>query len=167
MLEIDWDMKPKSSAALERRRVEAGALFENGEAPSAVARLLGVSRQSTHRWYRLWLVEGVAGLQQSHPPGRPSRLSAADIECVTAALLEGPLAQGYETELWTLARIRDVIEKLTGVSYHPNYVWYVLGDMGWSWQKPQCRAKERDEEAINTWVAERWPHIKRGRSKKV
>jgi transposase len=147
--------------------VKAGTLFEQGLSPSEVARELGVCRQSASRWHTRWRKTGVAGLQQSLPPGCPRRLSAADIECVTSALLAGSLAYGYETEVWTLARIRDVIEKLTGVSYHPNYVWYVLGAIGWSWQKPQCRAKERDEDAISTWANETWPQIKRGHSQKV
>jgi putative transposase len=161
-------MKPKTTTARwEERRLEAGELFGQGSSPSAVARKLGVCRQSASRWHGQWREKGLDGLRQSRPPGRPSRLSDTDIERLKADLIQGPAAHGYETELWTLARIRDVIEKVTGVSYHPNYVWYVLGDMGWTWQKPQCRARERDEEAISTWVNETWPRIKRGHSKTV
>ena len=65
------------------------------------------------------------------------------------------------TELWTLARVADVIEKVTGVKYHPGHVWRVLRQMGWSRQRPARRAAERDDEAIEQWVNERWPKVKK------
>jgi putative transposase len=36
-------------------------------------------------------------------------------------------------------------------------VWRVLRQMGWSRQRPARRSAERDDEAIEQWVNERWP----------
>ena len=76
-------------------------------------------------------------------------------------LARGAIAHGYPTELWTLSRVGEVIEATTGVSYHPGHVWKVLHQMGWSRQRPARRAAERDEAAIERWVAEDWPRIKK------
>ena len=70
-------------------------------------------------------------------------------------------AYGYPTELWTLQRVAEVIEEEFGESYHPSGVWKVLGRMGWSCQKPERRARERNEDDIRTWRVERWPELKK------
>jgi Winged helix-turn helix len=56
-----------------------------------------------------------------------------------------------------------VITQLTGVRYHPGHVWVILRHrLGWTLQRPERRASERDEEAIARWVAQDWPRIKKG-----
>jgi transposase len=89
-------------------------------------------------------------------------LSKAQKGALVKVLLKGPLAAGYRTDVWTLQRMAEVIEKQFGVRYHPSHVWKVLLGLGWSCQKPERRALERDEGAIAHWVRYRWPHIKKG-----
>jgi transposase len=61
----------------------------------------------------------------------------------------------------------EVIEKKFGVRYHPGHVWWLLERLGWSCQKPERRACECDEEAVERWRRERWPHIKKRPSGKA
>jgi transposase len=63
--------------------------------------------------------------------------------------------------MWTLSRVGEVIEAETGVAYHPGHVWRILGEMGWSRQRPARRAVERDEQAIANWVKHEWPRVKK------
>jgi transposase len=86
---------------------------------------------------------------------------------VEHALLAGAEAHGFDTDLWTLPRIAEVIWRLTGVSYHPGHVWWLLRRHDWSPQRPARRATERDEQEIARWRAEEWPRIKRGRQSKA
>jgi len=51
-----------------------------------------------------------------------------------------------------LKRVAQVIAQEFWVTYHPGYVWYILKGMGWSPQKPERRARERDDEAIAAWA---------------
>jgi len=76
-------------------------------------------------------------------------------------LLKGPKANGYKTDLWTLRRIAQVIEKHFGESYGFSGVWYLLSRIGWSCQKPERRAGERNDQAIAVWKKRGWPHIKK------
>ena len=94
-------------------------------------------------------------------PGRSPRLSTEQKERLRTTLLAGPGAAGFATDLWTLARVTQVIERTFGVKYHPGHVWYILRDMGWSPQKPERRARERDEEAIKQWREEGWAQVKK------
>jgi transposase len=149
--------------ALEQRRMRAAELFRRGRRPAEVARELGVSIQSASEWYRRWSAGGKAALRAAGRAGRLPRLDGEQLAKVEAALLAGPLANGFATELWTLPRVAEVIERLTGVRYHPGHVWRILRQqLGWTRQRPARRAVERDDAAIEQWVKQRWPQLKKG-----
>jgi transposase len=149
---------------LQQRRRAAAKLFAEGVRQAEVARRLDVSRQSVSRWFQAWSEQGEAGLDGAGRAGRLPRLSDEQRALVNAELRRGPAAHGYETELWTLARVTEVIEKTTGVRYHPGHVWRLLRELGWTRQRPARRAAERDEEAIVRWKKEEWPRIKKARN---
>ena len=69
--------------------------------------------------------------------------------------------RAYHTDLWTCPRVADLIRARFGVSYHPDHIGRLLRSLGFSPQKPQRRAVERDEEEIRRWEAEDWPRIKK------
>ena len=148
-------------AAQEGRRRRAAQLFKEGHTQAEVARILMVSRQSVSRWYESWRAGGLQALKKAPRTGRPPQLTAAQLGKVERALLKGARANGYPTELWTLRRVAEVIERIAGVDYHPGHVWRILRGLGWTRQKPARRAAERDQEAIETWVRERWPELKK------
>lgn len=158
-------MRPQGTPQqLEKRRVQALRLLKAGKTLSSVARWLGASKSSVSRWYHAYRRKGRNGLRPKPIPGRPARLSAAQKSRLARWLSEGPLAFGYTTDLWTLKRIARLIEERVHVRYHPNHVWRLLKGMGWSCQKPETRARERDEAAIAHGKRYRWPHIKKGRT---
>ncbi len=144
--------------------MKAARLFGKGKSQAEVMRALGVSRQSVSRWYRAWQRAGQPGLKGAGRAGRKPKLTAAQLDQVEQELLRGPGAHGYATLLWTLPRVAALIAKLTGVRYHPSHVWRILQAMGWSLQRPEHRAKERNDEAINRWQKRRWLQRKGGRS---
>ena len=130
--------------ALEKRRKRAAKLFAGGETQASVAHRLDVTRQSVSRWYKQWEAGDVAALRGAGRAGRKPLLDAKDLDRLDSALREGAKANGFRTELWTLNRVATVIEKLTGVHYHPGHVWKVLQSMDWSPQRPAKRALERN-----------------------
>jgi transposase len=148
---------------MEQRRRRAARMFERGVAQAEVARELGVTRQSVSRWHADWKRGGAQALKAAGRAGRLPRLSDVQLAQVERVLRQGPRANGFASDLWTLDRVVAVIESETGVRYHPGHVWKLLRDkLGWSRQRPARRAAERDDEAIALWVAQDWPRIKRG-----
>jgi transposase len=113
------------------------------------------------RWAEAWEGEGSEGLRAAGRAGRKPRVSSDQLEQVEQALLGGPQAFGYRTELWTLPRVAELIQRITGVRYHPGHVWRVMRQLGWSLQKPTTRARERNDEAIERWVKTTWPALKK------
>ena len=153
-------------AALERRRLRAARLLENGMSQSEVARQVGVHRQSVSRWAQQLEQEGPAGLEQAGRAGRKPRLSAEDLERIESSLKKGPEEFGYDSGLWTSSRVAQLIEQECGIHYHPGHVWRILRQLGWSCQRPTGRALERDEVAIAAWKRKQWPEIKKKRKNK-
>jgi len=155
-------MRPKGSAEeLERRRRRAMTLLDDGKTQAEVARILATSTASVCRWRQAYQREGQAALAAKPHPGRRQKLSENQRRRLGELLLEGPRHHGYSTDLWTLARVAEVILIHFGVRYDPSGVWHVLRRMGWSCQKPERRARERDEQAIAAWRRDDWPRIKK------
>ena len=144
--------------AFEHVRMQAGELFAAGRSQAEVARELGVARQNVSRWHALWRSGGPDALRSAGPTGYAPRLSEAQLAAIDQALREGARAHGFDSDHWTLARITTVIERLTGVAYHPGHTWKLLRHrLHYRLQRPARRAVERDEQAIARWVAEDWP----------
>ena len=149
---------------MERVRLRAARMFEQGTSQAEVAHRLHTSRQNAHRWHRRWQQGGRAALRAAGRAGRRPKLDPRARRRVERALGQGALAHGFDSDLWTLQRVAVVIERLTGVRHHPSHVWRILRAMGWTLQRPQRRASERDEEAIARWVKQDWPRIRQKRA---
>ena len=150
--------------AFERVRLQAGELFAAGRSQAEVAHQLGGARQNVSRWHARWRSGGQEALRSASPTGHTPRLSDAQLEAVLQALRQGAQAHGFDTDHWTLARIATVIERVTGVTYHPGHVWKLLRRrLGWRLQRVARRAVERDEQVIARWVEGDWPRIREKR----
>jgi len=148
--------------ALEKRRFQAVRLLQNGNLnQSEVARRVHVCRQTVSRWAEEFQAGGLEALQKAGRAGRKPELSEADRKRLEELLVQGPEKLGYETPLWTCARVAHLIDNEFGVEYHPGHVWKILDDLGWSCQRPVGQARERNEEAIRRWKRVEWPAIKK------
>ena len=143
--------------------MRAADMFEEGGITKAeIARRLGVAHQTVSDWHELWERGGRDALRAKGRAGRLPKLNAEQLAKVEEALLKGAKANGYDNDLWALARVAEVIERVTGVGFHPHSVWRVLRQqLGWAHQRPARRAVERDDEAIDRWIKKRWPSIKK------
>ena len=119
---------------------------------------------SVRRWHRAVKQGGLEALKAKPHPGRRPRLNAKQKQRLVKILLAGARKAGYRTDLWTCPRVAEVIAKKFRVNYHPGHVWKLVHSLGWTCQKPEQRARERDDAAIRRWREREWPRIKRGRS---
>jgi transposase len=156
-------MRPKGSAAeLQARRLLAGRLLLEGSDVDEVAEIVAASESSVRRWRRAVEKGGLEALLAKPHPGRKPRLDAKQKQQLIQILLAGPRKAGYSTELWTCRRVAEVIAKKFHVEYHPDHVGKMLHDLGWTCQKPEQRAREADDAAMERWRQQDWPRIKRG-----
>ncbi|MGH9466073.1 MAG: IS630 family transposase [Terriglobales bacterium] len=147
--------------ALETRRRRGMRLLDQGVHQSEVARRVGVSPESVRRWRVASEGQGAQAVRGARRVGRKPKLAPAQLRAVALGLKRGPGELGYETALWTSARVADLIERETGVRYHSGHVWKILRRLGWSCQRPTGRALERNEVAIRHWKRVTWPALKK------
>jgi transposase len=148
-------IRGRNLSELRRRAVK---LADEGLHRGAICAELDIAPSTAWRWIKLHR-QGELVVEMSC--GRRLRLTPEQVVLLEEKLLSGPEACGYETPLWTLARIADVIFKSTGVCYSTNHISHLMRGLGWSCQKPARRAKERNEEAIVGWVRDEWPAVKK------
>jgi transposase len=145
---------------LERRRCQAVAAVRQGDSPEVVARVFGVNRSSVYRW--LHCAQQPDGLVAKPHPGPASRLSPEQHRRLETLLLQGAKAHGWTTQLWTCARIAQLIHRHFGVSFHHDHVGrFLRARLNWTPQKPCREARERDEIGIEFWQKVRFPKIAR------
>lgn len=121
---------------MTERRLRAAEYFAAGDKTQAeISRELQVSRQSISCWHWQWQQYGARALQGAGRAGRKPRLNQQQRRSLAAALRRGAREHGFENDRWTLDRVTALIERLTGVTYHPGHVWKILRSMGWTLQR--------------------------------
>jgi transposase len=150
-----------SADLLEDRRRRALGLWDTGLSLNEVGRRIGCAPSSVMRWLRARRRGGADALRVRCSPGRPLKLGLRERRRLLRLLLKGAPAHGYRTQLWTTARIAEVIGREFGVHYHRDHVGRLMHSLDWSPQKPETRAVERDEEAVERWRQNDWPRIKK------
>lgn len=155
-------MRPQGSPeVLQERRFRAISLLEKGYPPVEVARMVGVDRRSVRRWKAAKRKGGISLLKAKPSPGRPSRLKPKQKQELRQIILKGAVGYGFPTDLWTCPRVAQVLLSRFKVDYHVDHLSRLLHALGFSPQKPERRAIERNEKAIRRWIKVDWPAIKK------
>lgn len=155
-------MRTRGSAdELESRRRLAVERVSEGYSTQEVADFLGVDPSTVRRWLAAFRDRGDAGLVGRPVSGRPSKLTPTQEKIALRWLTESPTHHGFETELWTAARLGQLIREEFGVGLNPRYLSTWVRDRGFTPQKPQRVARERDPKAIAAWLESDWPRIKK------
>lgn len=153
-------MVKMDEATGKRVRARGGRLMLAGKSPAEAAQAVGVARQTAYTWKARLDECGIEALR-SMATGRPAQLDNRQLDELRAALLQGAMAHDLGPELWTLKRVGILLERLHGVRFSQVHAWRLLGAMGFSWQKPERRAIERDEQAVSAWKRKAWPALKK------
>jgi transposase len=154
-------MVKKAMDEATKKRVRAGRLLQKGWTPAQVALDVGVARQTVYTWKALFDEGGMDALRAVRARGRPAKLDEPQLDALRRALLQKPTEHGFGTELWTLKRVGVLIKRLHGIKYSQTQTWRILGALGFSPQKPDKRAIERNEDVVQSWKQRTWPALKK------
>ena len=107
------------SAEFRERAVRG---VQNGMSRKAVADAYGIDRATLYRWIQKYSVEGDVGLERKEGSGRRRKLEELDEDALRGLILNGALHFGYETDLWTVGRLRRVITEEFSIVLSKNTV---------------------------------------------
>src|SRR5215213_9030200 len=145
----------------EWRRMQAWRLKRGGWKQRDIAVALGASESAVSQWVTAARAGGSDDLLARPAPGRPAKVDPAQLRLLPDFLWHGPEAYGFRGEVWTCARVAQVLQEELGVAYSTSQVSRLLRGLGWTSQVPITRAIQRDEAAIERWRIEVWPELAR------
>lgn len=147
--------------ALERRRMAAGRMFGKGVSQYRVAKHFNVSTAAANHWHKAWKAKGEDGLISKGNPGFASVYTKEKKGNLKDLILKGPKRCGYDTDFWTVQRIAVAARKKLGIKLQITQTWRTIISLGFSCQKPERRAKERNERVIKEWRIGIFPRLKK------
>jgi transposase len=151
----------RTRAEQEIRRRLAVTRVGEGWSPADAAAFLGVHVETVRKWVRKHKAGGDDGLAGTPHPGRTPFLTPEQEAEALAWLTQKPTDFGFRTDLWTAARVAQLIDEKFGVKYHPNYLREWLTKRRHSPQKPARRVRQRNPGAIARWLADEYPAVQK------
>jgi len=141
-------MRPKgmTKADLEATSPRGGDDGGRGMSCHEVARRLGCAPSSVIRWRQNFVEGGRDAIRAIPEEGKQhgAYLDDDDRAKLAALIVRGPRAAGFSTDLWSLSRIRILVEREFGVTYSVGHLHRIMASIGFSAQKPEKRAREQD-----------------------
>jgi transposase len=155
------DGRKISHAKLEEIRFEAVRRVQGGEAPTAVARAMGLYTNRIFIWLAAYRSGGWQALRARKAMGRPKRLEAKQIHWIyNAVTTKNPLQLKLPFALWTRAQIRTLIAQRFSVRLSLVSVGRLLAQLGLTCQRPLFRAYQQDRSLVERWLKEEYPKIR-------
>jgi transposase len=150
-----------SATELERRRRLAVTRIAEGWPQTKIAAFLGVHPRTVRDWWTRHRADVAHGLDAKPHPGRTPKLTQAQEDTVLSWFSRSATDFGFANELWTAARVAQLIQQHFGVHFHPHYVSAWLARRRITPQKPEKQARERDPAKIERWLANEWVEVKK------
>lgn len=154
-------MATATYTAREARRLAGFQLFQRGLGPTEIARRLGAPVSTVERWARRFREEGAEGVRDRPRSGRPHRLDEARRKELVEILLAGAVAAGFESEYWSMPRVRQVVQQRFGAVFHVDYLGVLLRKLGFTPQKPARVSRRKEPRAAEEFRRKTWPQARK------
>jgi len=149
-------------ATLEDIRIRAVRQHvEEGVSVNQLVEALGFRRSTIYAWISDYYRGGEEALRAKPIPGRPGKLTDDQANGIFSILCsKTPDQLQFDFQLWTRWMVRDLIQRMFGVSFTEQAIGKMLHRWGLSPQRPVRQATQRDEERVKRWKTEQFPKIR-------
>jgi transposase len=157
----DDDGRKLDHATLEAIRIRSVKRIESGARVEDVAASLGLNRSTVFGWVASYREGGERALRAKPVPGRPPKLSAAQLRALYTLIVgNDPRQYEFDFALWTRELVRELIWKKFQVRLSAVSVGRLLRTLGLSPQRPVFRASQQDSERVRCWRETDYPAIR-------
>ncbi|MCK7581485.1 MAG: IS630 family transposase [Chromatiales bacterium] len=144
------------------RRIAVRAVEEKHYSPEVVADFLDISRSSIYDWLREYREKGEQALDTRKAPGAPQVMTPDIDRWLRETILHStPEAHGYDTVLWTLDILVDLLKERFGLWVSDATVALHLHQMKLSCQRPCYRARQQDPRKVEDFLNRKFSMIQR------
>ncbi len=140
----------------QTRRLEAARLFGLNQTRAEVVEACGVSWRAVHGWYQRWQQGGRPALLSTRKPGPAPKFNERHIRTLEIELHRGARVHRDENELWTVKRVRRLIQDRLTLRCSESEAWLLLRRMKWSPQSPRTQGGQDSRMERATLAADRW-----------
>jgi len=153
---------------LEHIRIQAvRRVIEDGESPSEVIESYGLCRTTIYPWLREFEDKGLEALVESISEGPEPKMNDKQKKQVQRWILgKDPRQYGFDFGLWSRRIVQQLIQDKMCIELCVTSVGKLLASLNITPQKPLRRAYERDPKAVQFWLDETYPKLKK-RAKKL
>ena len=127
-------------------RLHAVLLVAQGLTCPEVARLLGDAPRTVENWVHRFEQRGLGGLVEGERPGRPTRLSAEQLEEINAILRQTPREVGLTGTLWDGKTLSAFIRMRFGIDIGVRQCQRLFRQLGFRRRKPRPMIAQADPE---------------------
>jgi transposase len=145
-----------------RQRAIAIRLLGLGHHPEKVAEMVMVKANTVWTWHRRYRVQGTAGLQDQARSGRPRKGTREYCQLLEQALETDPAEYEYSFTVWTAERLRDHLEKETGIRLSIGRFTELLEREGYVYRRPKQDLAVKQDQTAKEQAAELLDELKKG-----
>ena len=159
------DFRRLSSQERLSYRKRAISLIKSGKTKKEVSLIFGVRPNTVCDWWKQYKLQGSKGLHDSKR-GMKSEdkkvLSLKQEHQIQNLILDTmPDQLKLPYALWTRKAVIELIKREFGVVIALSTVGYYLRSWGYSPQKPKKKAYEQNPKAVQKWIEQEYPAIKK------
>lgn len=126
-----------------------------------IAQIMEVSQSRVSQLHSQFQEAGEAGLVVKKATGAPPKLTSTQRALIPDLLSKGAEYYGFEGEVWTRARVGEVIKQHFGVNYEVSTIGLLLKELGFTLQKPTRRDYRQNLQRVGPWQKETLPELKK------
>jgi transposase len=158
------NLKHQTLTELRKRGVSS---VQEGQSPEVVAKALGINRVTIYGWLSRYRQGGWQALDAKKRGGRKPKLDGKALRWIYKTVVDkNPLQLRFTYALWAAKMVGELIYQKFGMQLSKASVCRLLGQLGLTPQRPVWRAYQQKPEAVQKWLEEEYPQIKKMAQKK-
>jgi len=150
-----------------RQRCTVIRLLHLGHKPEEIAKMQAISIPTVYGWLKRWQQDGIEGLANKSKSGRPAKSNDEYSQALERVLEQEPKEMGYDFAIWTVDRLRQHLEKETGIALSEPRLRALMKRKGYRYRRPKHDLGHLQDKEAKAQAAELLEALKKRSSETI